>query len=362
MSLDIHDLCVGYGPEPVLSGLDLQVATGEILAIQGPSGCGKSTLLRAIAGLIPIRAGRIILDGRDLAGVPTHRRQVGMVFQDNQLFPHRDVAANVEFGLLMARRSRTDRARRRESLLDLVGLRSLAHRRVSELSGGEARRVALARALAPEPAVLLLDEPLSGLDPDLHAHLQVEVPSILRATHTTALWVTHDRAEAAAVADRIVDLGPSQMPPEMELIEITAADTHALRRRVLRVDTPTTEVHFAEDEEPTTWHLGLRETATGELRAISTWLWRDHPAEPGRRGVQLRGMAVDDGYRGRGVGGILLYGGLTVAVERGAEVLWARARDTALGFYMAHGWMPHGEGYIDAGTALTHHDVIRHIE
>jgi len=204
--LVVDSVSVSLGGKSVLNTVSLEVATGEVVAVFGPSGSGKSTLLRAVAGLVEVESGRVVIDGVDVTGVPTHRRRVGMVFQDEQLFPHRDVAGNVAFGLEMAGVERRERESRVEELLSAVGLDGFGDRDVSTLSGGEAKRVALARSLAPRPAVLLADEPLTGLDADLHDRLAVEVGAVLRESGTTTLWVTHDRAEAALVADRSVSL------------------------------------------------------------------------------------------------------------------------------------------------------------
>ena len=204
--LVVDSVSVSLGGQSVLNTVSLEVAAGEVVAVFGPSGSGKSTLLRAVAGLVEVESGRVVIDGVDVTGVPTHRRRVGMVFQDEQLFPHRDVAGNVAFGLEMAGVERRERESRVEELLSAVGLDGLGDRDVSTLSGGEAKRVALARSLAPKPAVLLADEPLTGLDADLHDRLAVEVGAVLRESGTTTLWVTHDRAEAALVADRSVSL------------------------------------------------------------------------------------------------------------------------------------------------------------
>ncbi|MCB2176325.1 MAG: ABC transporter ATP-binding protein [Actinomycetales bacterium] len=212
--LAVRDLVVLYRDDDgsvatAVDHLDLDVATGEVVALLGPSGSGKSSLLRAVAGLEPAAAGRITWDGEDLAGVPAHRRGFGLMFQDGQLFGHRDVAGNVAFGLQMQRVPARERAERTRELLDLVGLAGFAHRAVSTLSGGERQRVALARSLAPRPRLLLLDEPLSALDRALRERLADEVREALVATGTTALFVTHDHDEAFAVADRIavMDLG-----------------------------------------------------------------------------------------------------------------------------------------------------------
>ena len=204
--LVVNSVSVSLGGQSVLDAVSLEVAAGEVVAVFGPSGSGKSTLLRAVAGLVEVESGRVVIDGVDVTGVPTHLRRVGMVFQDEQLFPHRDVAGNVAFGLEMAGVGRRERESRVEELLSAVGLDGFGDRDVSTLSGGEAKRVALARSLAPRPAVLLADEPLTGLDADLHDRLAVEVGAVLRESGTTTLWVTHDRAEAALVADRSVSL------------------------------------------------------------------------------------------------------------------------------------------------------------
>jgi thiamine transport system ATP-binding protein len=204
--LDVRDVTVSFDGDPVLDGVSLTVASGEVAALLGPSGSGKSTLLRVIAGLLVPDAGSVWLDGIDVSHTPTHRRSVGLVFQDEQLFPHLTVAGNVGFGLRMAGAPRAEVARRVDELLELVGLATLSARPVGRLSGGEAKRVALARSLAPRPRVLLLDEPLTGLDRDLHDLLAIEVARLLRATSTTALLVTHDPDEAAVIADRTVGI------------------------------------------------------------------------------------------------------------------------------------------------------------
>lgn len=215
--LAVRDVVVHYRDDDgtvatAVDGVSLDIGPGEVLALLGPSGSGKSTLLRAVAGLEPLSAGEVRWDGADLAGVPTHRRGFGLVFQDGQLFPHRDVAGNVAYGLEMAGPARRDRAGRRArvgELLELMGLAGFERRDVASLSGGERQRVALARSLAPRPRMLLLDEPLSALDRALRERLAADVRAALVATGTTALFVTHDHDEAFAVADRIavMDLG-----------------------------------------------------------------------------------------------------------------------------------------------------------
>jgi thiamine transport system ATP-binding protein len=202
--LHVESLRTRHDGRDLFTNLTLHIATGERVALLGPSGSGKTTLLRIIAGLEAAEAGRVVINERDVTNVAPHVRGVGMVFQDNQLFPHLDVAANVGYGEAVHRLPRNERDRVVADMLELVGLQGFAGRDVTTLSGGEAKRVALARALAPRPAVLLLDEPLTGLDVALHDRLLADVRSVLAARRTTTLHVTHDPAEAAAVADRVV--------------------------------------------------------------------------------------------------------------------------------------------------------------
>lgn len=207
--LQLNDISLAYdspeGVVPVVDGLNLHLQQGHIGCLLGASGCGKTTILRAIAGFEPLRAGEIRLDGHVISAlgqaVEPQDRHVGMMFQDYALFPHLNVAGNIAFGL--RRWDKDKRAARVEELLDLVGLQDARHRFPHELSGGQQQRVALARALAPEPTLLLLDEPFSNLDVDTRERLAFEVRDILKKTGHTALLVTHNQAEAFAIADRI---------------------------------------------------------------------------------------------------------------------------------------------------------------
>lgn len=201
--LEVRGAGVSFGSATALAGVDLAVGAGETVAILGPSGCGKSTLLRAVAGLQPLDRGRVLWDGADLAGVPVHRRDFGLMFQDHALFTHRDVAANVAFGLRMQGAPAEARRARAAEMLELVGLGGFGPRSVDTLSGGEAQRVALARALAPEPRLLMLDEPLGSLDRRRRDELAIELRRVLSEVGVTVLHVTHDHDEAFAVADRV---------------------------------------------------------------------------------------------------------------------------------------------------------------
>ena len=201
--LAVEGVSVRFGQVAALDGVSLDVGDGEVVAVLGPSGSGKSTLLRVIAGLQRPDSGRVLLDGADVAPTPPHRRGIGLVFQDHALFHHRDVRGNVAFGLRMRGDDGTAIDRRVRELLDLVGLAGYEHRAIATLSGGEQQRVALARALAPEPRVLLLDEPLGSLDRRLRDRLLEELERIFAELRVTALYVTHDQAEAFALGDRV---------------------------------------------------------------------------------------------------------------------------------------------------------------
>ncbi|MBT2446936.1 ABC transporter ATP-binding protein [Streptomyces sp. ISL-43] len=205
--LQLEGVSVRFGERAdayALDRVDLRVAEHETVCVLGPSGSGKSTLLRVVAGLQSVSGGRVLLGGADQAAVPVHRRGVGLMFQDHQLFPHRDVGGNVAFGLRMRGSSKTSSEGRVAELLELVGLPGAQGRAVASLSGGEQQRVALARALAPSPRVLMLDEPLGQLDRGLRERLVVELRGLFARLGTTVLAVTHDQGEAFALADRVV--------------------------------------------------------------------------------------------------------------------------------------------------------------
>ncbi len=204
MLLEVRDIQKSYGQRPALVGVSFSVTDGEIVCLLGPSGCGKSTLLRVIAGLETDYRGSIRFAGTPIDRVPVHERGFGFMFQEYALLPHRSVGQNIAFGLRMQRLARPDIERRVQQILELVGLPGYADRSVFELSGGERQRVALARSLAPEPRLLMLDEPLGALDRTLRERLTAELREIIKRVRLTSLYVTHDQNEAFAVADRIL--------------------------------------------------------------------------------------------------------------------------------------------------------------
>jgi len=189
---------------PIFNHLSLEMSEGEIVAILGPSGSGKSSLLRMICGLTPASSGSVQLQGVDITNVAPHRRNIGMVFQGAFLFPHLTVSENIAYGLKMRKDTKETQAQRVREMLDLVHMSDFSQRDVAHLSGGETTRVAIARALAPAPSLLLLDEPLTGLDEHLRSDLAKDLRTALTASRITAILVTHDRNEAAVIADRVV--------------------------------------------------------------------------------------------------------------------------------------------------------------
>ena len=211
LPIRIENLDVSYGDVPVLHGIDLTVAPGEFIALLGASGCGKTTLLRALAGFIPVAAGRIEVGGEPVGTLPPERRNMAMMFQSYALWPHMNTAQNIGYGLRLRRWPKARIAERVRELVALVGLEGLERRNVTRLSGGQRQRVALARALAIDPPILLLDEPLSNLDARIRQNMRHEVRSLQQRLGLTAILVTHDREEAMSMADRMVILDAGQI-------------------------------------------------------------------------------------------------------------------------------------------------------
>jgi ABC-type Fe3+/spermidine/putrescine transport system ATPase subunit len=205
--LGIQSIEKSFDDNQVLKGVSFHQEKGEILGVLGPSGSGKTTLLEIIAGLVQPDSGDCTWNGKSFLHIPPHQRNFGLMFQEYVLFPHKNVAENISFGLRMAEKSQEETRSRVAEVLDLVGLPEFGNRDVSTLSGGEQQRVALARSLAPEPRLVMLDEPLGALDRTIREKLIGDLRRILKNAHQTALYITHDQEEAFTIADRVVILG-----------------------------------------------------------------------------------------------------------------------------------------------------------
>jgi len=238
------DITKRYADTTAVDRVSADIAEGEFVTLLGPSGCGKTTTLRMIAGLIEPSAGQILFDDQVINDVPTHRRNIGFVFQSHALFPHMTVADNIAFGLSVKGRPKAEVAERVEQMLELVELRGYGDRMPAHLSGGQQQRVALARVLATDPRVLLFDEPLSALDRNLRDTLKYSILALQRRTHKTAIYVTHDQSEAFAISDRIfvmnngrVEQSGTQMDiymrPRTEFVANFVGDNNVLPGRVV---------------------------------------------------------------------------------------------------------------------------------
>ncbi|MEU9208429.1 ABC transporter ATP-binding protein [Streptomyces sp. NPDC048415] len=268
MLLNLQGATVRFGGRPVLDAVDLAVAEHEIVCVLGPSGSGKSTLLRAVAGLQSLDAGRVVLGGRDQSAVPAHKRGIGLMFQDHQLFPQRDVGGNVAFGLRMHGAPKGQRALEVRELLALVGLPGAERRSVTELSGGEQQRVALARALAPRPRLLMLDEPLGQLDRSLRERLVVELRELFGELGTTVLAVTHDQGEAFALADRVVVMRDGRIAQSGTPLEVWQRPADEFVARFLGFDNVVEATVVAEAADTPWGKVPVPEDAPQGLRTL----------------------------------------------------------------------------------------------
>jgi putative spermidine/putrescine transport system ATP-binding protein len=310
---------VAYGATPVLRSIGLEVASGEFVALLGSSGCGKTTLLRAISGFVRVQAGRILVADRDITALPPERRGMAMVFQSYALWPHMTVAQNVAYGLRLRGMLRADRRTRVAEVLDLLGLAGLGERTIAQLSGGQRQRVALGRALAVNPGILLLDEPLSNLDARIRQSVRHEIKALQQQIGITAIHVTHDREEAMVLADRIaimeggriVQLGAPEevynrpaspfVAAFMGADNVVRLEVTGCERGVTVTGDGATEggwLPAGERQGDGGAHLapGLEGAALAHFRSIAARLLRDDEAPP--HSLVLRGRVDQSSYPG----------------------------------------------------------------
>jgi putative spermidine/putrescine transport system ATP-binding protein len=261
-----------YGRHVTVNDVSLDIAQGELVALVGPSGCGKTTTLRMIAGLTEMSSGRILFDSRDVSGLPTYRRNTGIVFQGYALFPHMTVADNVAFGLQMRGIPASEVAQRVADALAMVRLAPYADRLPRELSGGQQQRVALARAFAIKPDALLLDEPLSALDAKLRQEVRVEIRRLQQSLGLTTVFVTHDQEEAVSIADRIVVMNAGRIEQVGTPQQVYENPGHVLWRNSLVFRISSEEPSKVPDDFGPAKAPSFS-SARGELRVLAHSLW-----------------------------------------------------------------------------------------
>ncbi|MED5229748.1 MAG: ABC transporter ATP-binding protein [Actinomycetota bacterium] len=235
--LQVNSLSVHINDAQILSDINFEIQPGKTVALLGPSGCGKSTLLRSISGLIQISTGDILWNSQSLISTPVHKRGIGLMFQNHALFPHKTVHENIRFGLEMKKIHKNHADAEVAKLLDLVGLQGYESRSVQTLSGGESQRVALARALAPEPKLIMLDEPFNALDRSLRRHLIEEIYGILNSLGITAIHVTHDSEEASLIADSVLLMDDGKIIDHGEFIEVIKSPKNVVSAELLGLQT-----------------------------------------------------------------------------------------------------------------------------
>jgi ABC-type Fe3+/spermidine/putrescine transport system ATPase subunit len=309
--LQVRHLTKSYGDTFFPHDISFSVDEGDILCLLGPSGCGKTTLLRIIAGLETPDSGQVLFEGRDIRDVPVHQRNFGLMFQDQALFPHKNVFENMAFGLRMQRLPEQEIRERVAEVLNLVGMVGFEKRDVNELSGGEQQRVALARSLAPRPRLLMLDEPLGSLDRTLRERLMNELRTILKRVGVTAIYVTHDQQEAFAVADRVVIMNQGRkvqegkpeevyQRPATEFVARFLGLTNLLRATVLNVGKGCAEIETEIGRMEIgslgfgNWQLGIETTVLIRPEAA---ILPERGCPPGADNV-IEGTLVERSFRG----------------------------------------------------------------
>ena len=305
--LQLHDLTLGYGKAgspAAVQGLNLQVPSGQLVSLLGPSGCGKTTTMRAVAGLLPLRAGRIVLGGHDVSQLPAHRRDIGLVFQSYALFPHLSAWDNVAFGLRLRRVAQAELQQRVDEALASVGLQTFAARMPAQLSGGQQQRVALARAMVIRPRLLLLDEPLSNLDASLRLEMRAEVRRLQRALRITMLYVTHDQDEALALSDRVVVMREGRIEQDATPADLFTRPATPFVARFMGYENLLPVQQGALRGAAVAWpmpglpaavtHLAWRPSAVPVMAAASA-------AAPGQVQAQIHGQVMARSYLGETV-------------------------------------------------------------
>lgn len=343
--LQICGLTKKYGRITAIDQINLEIKAGEFVTFLGPSGCGKSTTLRILGGFEKADQGRIILEDRDVTALPPNKRNVNMVFQDYALFPHMTVRKNVSFGLELKGLTKLQITRRLDELLTFLELEAFADRHPEQLSGGQRQRVALARALAPEPSLLLLDEPLGALDAKLRTQVQVELKSIQRRTNKTFIFVTHDQDEALTMSDRIVVMNKGRIEqdgtpeelysrPESRFVADFIGETNFLTGRICGTEGNEVVMDWFGHKIRGCTPRGappIGQTATVSLRLESVELSKSRP----EHGNAVSGRIVNRVFRGNHML-------VDLAVDGCSDLLRAhvRAEEGKLNDEIWIGWLP----------------------
>ncbi len=298
-AVEFRGIGMSFGEKQAVGDIDLTIGKGEFVVLLGPSGGGKTTLLNILGGFLTPTAGAVFIDGADVTEIPPAKRPTTTVFQDYALFPHMSVGGNVGFGLKMRKFPKSEHAERIANALEMVGLAHLSERRIHELSGGQRQRIALARALAVEPSVLLLDEPLGALDMKLRRQMQEELKAIQRRVGTTFVHVTHDQEEAMAIADRIVvmnegsieDQGPPEriyLRPASRFTATFMGESNLFDGRVTGTAGETVTVETAFGAFPVNGSVGTGDTAALVIRPEHMHI------EPGENRLPLGAATVTE--------------------------------------------------------------------
>jgi multiple sugar transport system ATP-binding protein len=347
-AVEVHDLHVVLGGNPILSGLDLEVRPGELLVLLGPSGCGKSTLLHAIAGLVDVSGGAIVIGGRDVTWVDPKDRGIGMVFQSYALYPTMSVERNLSFSLRIARMARAEIARRVQRAAEMLQLTELLHRKPSQLSGGQRQRVAIGRALVREVGVYLLDEPLSNLDAKLRSELRRELKLLHHELGATMVYVTHDQVEAMTLASRIAVMRSGHI----QQIGTPAEVYHRPANQFVAGFLGSPGMNFVPGQVAAAG-AGLRFAGAGLTIDLDGYPFREAPA-PGRKvrlGVRPEHLSLSAAGRARETSdGVVRLGSARTLLSEplgSLSLVWIETGGQRLGVQVAGGAEPEAGAEVD---------------